>query len=307
MNSSTKNDASPVVMTRRTVLSGIGLAFVTAPLGQLLACSSDDKGSGTGAAAWAIGGTAAMTAASTYPDPFASGLGTTCKLTCEQILGPCYAVTLKRKDISEGQKGLPVRLALLVVDESCKPIQGATVDIWHTGPNGLYSGEDASTFCTHDDAEAVAGKWFRGVQTTDAKGRVDFDTCFPGWYGGRALHIHFTIKIGEVEYVSSQFYFEDALGDEIMKSQALYSSRGERDTKNTNDLVIKPELLADATLQTKRMSDGAMLAWKAIVIRSSVDTPLCSANSDTIGELQDAGVDFNDPSTFPDGGLPGGG
>lgn len=51
-----------------------------------------------------------------------------------------------------------MRLALLVVDESCNPVPGARVDIWHTGPEGLYSGEDASTFCTSDDPAATSAR-----------------------------------------------------------------------------------------------------------------------------------------------------
>jgi len=31
--------------------------------------------------------------------------------------------------------------------------------------------------------------YFRGVQTTDDVGRLDFDTCFPGCYMGRCIHI----------------------------------------------------------------------------------------------------------------------
>lgn len=297
-----KTDASRRIVTRRKALGSIGMGLMAVPLSQLLGCGSggeEEKEGGSDAPAWATGGTAAMTAASAYPDPFASGLGATCKLSCEQVLGPCYAATMERKDISEGHDGLPVRLALLVLDESCKPIEGATVDIWHTGPSGVYSGDDSDPLCNHDDAEAIAARWFRGVQKTDAKGRVDFDTCFPGWYAGRAIHIHFTISIGGTEYVTSQLYFEDALNDEIIGSQPLYSERGERDTKNTDDMVAAQDKLADLTLQTKRMTDGAMLAWKALVIRSSVDTALCSANSEGTKELIESGVDFSDPSTFP--------
>jgi len=197
-------------------------------------------------------------------------------LTCASTLGPCYAETVERKDISEGQKGLPVRLAFLVVDESCKPIEGATVDIWHTSPDGLYSGDDSVSMCTLDDAEAIASRWFRGVQTTDAKGRVDFDSCFPGWYSGRTIHIHFTIRVNGAEYVTSQLFFDDALSDEVVSTQPIYKDRGERDTTNENDSVVSADEAANSTFQTKQMPDGALLAWKTLVVRSSLANAQCS-------------------------------
>jgi protocatechuate 3,4-dioxygenase beta subunit len=300
MSHRTYSQASPRVTTRRQMLRTLGTALATLPLASLwVACAEEDDGSGslgdganeggsggasgqagadgTGdAGAWATGGTASMVDSASYPDPFAAGLGTICTLTCAATLGPCYAQTIERKDISEGEAGLPVRIALLLVDEACNPIEGATVDIWHCGPTGLYSGDDASDMCTAGDADARAARYFRGVQTTDAKGRVDFDTCFPGWYSSRTIHVHYTVRLGGTEFVTSQLVFDDALDDEIVATQPIYKDRGARDTLNTNDNVVGAAAIADYTFQTQRMSDGAMLAWKALVLRSSADAELCS-------------------------------
>lgn len=222
---------------------------------------------------WATGGTASM--CGNYSDPFAGGLGETCELTCSATLGPCYAQTIERQDISEGQPGLPVRLALKIVDVDCNPIAGAEVDVWHTNVGGFYSGEDAVPMCTLGDPEAMASRWMRGVQVTDKDGRVDFDTCFPGWYGGRTIHIHIQIRIGGNDYLTSQLFFDDALCDEIIDGQPIYSDRGPRDTTNANDGVIGGGDIDNVVLMTERQSDGAMLAWRAIVVRSSTADPLC--------------------------------
>lgn len=85
------HDSSPRLRTRRDILGGIGMSLLVAPLSQVIACGSGHhnggKQGGNGAAArWATGGTAAMIAASTYPDPFAAGPGTACKMTCKQVL-----------------------------------------------------------------------------------------------------------------------------------------------------------------------------------------------------------------------------
>jgi protocatechuate 3,4-dioxygenase beta subunit len=284
--------------TRRQVLHGVGAALAIAPLVPLFACSaddaepgaSDDDGKGTAGnraqdtedagsdpdtadGAWATGGTAAMKG--NYADPFSDDLGSRCALICAATLGPCYAQTRERKDISEGQRGLPVRLAFLVVDEHCDPVKGASVDIWHTSPAGIYSGEDASDMCTFGNEQARAGRWFRGVQTSGSDGRVDFDSCFPGWYSGRTIHIHFTVRVGDTQYVTSQLFFDDTLTDAIIANEPLYDARGKRDTRNTNDEVIGSASVDDYVFQTRRMDDGAMLAWKTLVVRSSTSDALC--------------------------------
>ncbi|WP_235880298.1 protocatechuate 3,4-dioxygenase [Polyangium aurulentum] len=285
------------------MLHGIGAALAVAPLGVLVACGGDGGASGEGGSGgaggnggaggaggaggtgntggWATGGTASMSGE--YPDPFTDDLGTACALTCAMTLGPCYATTLARKDISENEAGLPMRLSLKVVNESCEPIEGATVDVWHTAPYGVYSGEDSVEMCTKNDEHALASRFFRGVQTTDADGRVDFDSCFPGWYSGRTIHIHFTVRVGPDEYVTSQLFFPDTLSDEIIATQPIYDERGARDTTNQNDGVIAADAAADYTLQTAKMPDGALQAWKVLVIRSSLATAQCSAPGGMMG------------------------
>jgi protocatechuate 3,4-dioxygenase beta subunit len=328
MSNEGKSDSTSKAMTRRMILRTFGVAFTTAPFAYLYGCSSGDSTTSTGtggaggaggaggttttttatststgsAGAWATGGTKSMTG--TYADPFTKSLGSTCDLYCQSTLGPCYAKTEERKDISEGHDGLPVRLAFLVVDDACKPVVGATVDIWHCGPEGLYSGDDASDFCTSGDATARAARWFRGVQTTDAKGRVDFDTCFPGWYSSRSIHVHFTIRINGVEYITSQLFFDDALDDEIVGSQPLYDTRGKRDTLNTTDNVIGGEAdLSKYTFETEKMPDGAMLAWKTLVLRSDLKTALCTAQGK--GGMMGGPPDGGMGGPPPDGGMGG--
>lgn len=211
---------------------------------------------------WATGGTAAMKGC--YPDPFAGGTGPTCTLYTASALGPCHALTVDRKDVSEGQNGLPVRLAFLILDSQCQPIPGATIEIWHTAPNGLYSGSDAANVCTFEDPEATAARWFRGIQTADEKGRVDFDSCYPGWYSSRAVHIHFTVRANGKEYLTSQLFFKDALNTEIFTTHPVYKSRGDTTSKTDTDSIVKK--LNDPILQTAKQFDGALLAWKALIV-----------------------------------------
>jgi protocatechuate 3,4-dioxygenase beta subunit len=63
-------------------------------------------------------------------------------------------------------------------------------------------------------------------------------TVFPGWYPGRAVHIHFKVRTrpqerGGKEF-TSQIYFDDALIDAI-HAQPPYSSRAQRRVRNNRD------------------------------------------------------------------------
>ncbi len=236
--------------------------------------TSNPSDTGSPAAEWATGGTASMTG--TYDEPFTTSAGPTCDLTCAMTTGPCYAETQERRDISEGVDGLPVRLALRVVDDACVPVVGAVVDVWHTAPDGLYSGRDAEDLCTAGNAKALAGHWFRGVAKTDSSGRVDFDTCFPGWYNTRAVHIHFQVR-KPTEYVTAQLFFDQALIDSICTTEPIYKVRGVPRTANADDNVLGDSDAAMYTLDVARLPDGAMMASKTIVIRSSLAGALCGS------------------------------
>lgn len=271
------------VLSRRTFaahsLQFVGVTALAAacrPLGQPVVGARDPEGdavtTGLTEDGWAVGGTAAMRGE--YPDPFVDDGAAACVLTCAMTRGPCYAETIERQDISEGYPGLPVRLALRVVDTECRPVAGAAVDIWHTSTAGLYSGEDAVDMCTRGDADAQAHRFFRGVQTTDADGRVAFDTVVPGWYRGRTVHIHFSVRRDTDEYVVAQLVFDDALIDAITTRHPDYAQRGEPDTWNVSDFVVQ-DAIAEAELATELQPDGALLAWKTLVIRSSLAETLC--------------------------------
>jgi protocatechuate 3,4-dioxygenase beta subunit len=221
--------------------------------------------SGGSAGTWASGGTAAMTAKASYPNPF-SVAATSCVVAATATAGPCTeAADQVRQDVSEGYAGLPMRLALRVVDAACNPVAGATVKIWHTQLTGSYSGDTPNPgICLAIQTDS-AKHYFRGLQTTDADGRVDFDSCFPGWYRGRAIHIHYTVTHDGKSY-TSQLVFDQTLIDEIFTTHAEYKGFGLPDTPNASDNVVGNANLASYTLATARMTDGAMLASKQLVV-----------------------------------------
>ncbi|MBK6516515.1 MAG: protocatechuate 3,4-dioxygenase [Polyangiaceae bacterium] len=229
------------------------------------------EGGGGGGGGWATEGTIVMQGKD-YGDPFAGGIGAPCVVYPTSTEGPCHAPSPTRQDVSEGHPGLPTRLELLVVDEACDPVPNAVVEIWHTDTGGVYSGDidgNNDAFCNGGDEEAAASSRYRGIQTAGDDGRVTFDTNFPGWYAGRANHIHFRVTVGPTQSLVSQLFFDEALNQEIYDSQPSYmptDNPGYR--SNDADGVIQQANLSldEVVVSHAKQADGALLAWKAITI-----------------------------------------
>lgn len=79
---------------------------------------------------------------------------------------------------------LTVQLQLVNTNAGCTPLVGYAIYAWHCSREGLYS--LYSNGATDED-------YLRGVQETDAEGKVSFSSVFPGCYAGRWPHIHFEI------------------------------------------------------------------------------------------------------------------
>jgi protocatechuate 3,4-dioxygenase beta subunit len=184
-----------------------------------------------GLAAAVAGGAAweAQSAASSGPAAVTSGL-VSCVLTPELTEGPYYIANEKlRRNITDGRSGTPLTLEATVLNVStCKPIKNAAVDIWHCDAGGVYSGFGSGS---------ASRTFMRGIQKTDASGVATFQTIYPGWYMGRAVHIHVKVHVGGNVVHTGQFFFPDALTDIVYKS-APYSARGARDQRNPNDSIF---------------------------------------------------------------------
>ncbi len=147
-----------------------------------------------------VGGAATEAAADTSTAGTATAAQPDCVLTPELTEGPFYLdLDQVRSDITEGRPGVPLALRVTVVDaDSCEPIKDAAVDVWHCDAEGVYSGVQG------DD-----GTFLRGIQMTDASGVATFQTVYPGWYTGRAVHIHLKVHLGGTETFTGQLFFED--------------------------------------------------------------------------------------------------
>lgn len=117
-----------------------------------------------------------------------------CTLTKEMTEGPYYLDgALVRADITESKPGVPLKLALTVVDDdTCVPLSGALVEIWHCDALGEYSGFVGN----NGHSEPDDGSFLRGGALTNSNGVANLTTIYPGWYRGRCIHIHLKVHTG---------------------------------------------------------------------------------------------------------------
>ncbi|MCK9249641.1 MAG: intradiol ring-cleavage dioxygenase [Solirubrobacteraceae bacterium] len=206
-----------------------------------------------------------------------------------------------RTDTSDGsvQPGVPLELTMVVVDSSadCAPIAGATVDVWHANAQGSYS--DVAMNGT------VGRTYLRGNQVTDADGRVTFTTIYPGWYQGRAIHIHFKVRLFDGTRTTydftSQVFFDPQVEQQVLATGA-YASRGTPDTSNATDGIYGSD---GARLLVALTGDPATsLAGTYVVgLSGAPDTTASGGSSGSTGGA--AGQGGGDPGAGDAGGASG--
>jgi protocatechuate 3,4-dioxygenase beta subunit len=222
--------------TRIDRRAALGLLGGAGALAVLSACGSSSKPQSASS-------TSATTTAPTAPDATPVG----CVLTPEATEGPFYLDLDKvRSDITEGREGAPLALTISVVDATtCKAIKDAAVDIWHCDAAGVYSGFDQSP----------GTEFLRGTQLTAADGGATFQTIYPGWYQGRAVHIHMKVHDGGNVVHTGQLFFDDAQTDAVY-TRSPYNAKGSPDTPNANDSIYRDAGAAKAIVDLKAKGDG---------------------------------------------------
>ncbi|ALX66292.1 intradiol ring-cleavage dioxygenase [Microbacterium sp. XT11] len=174
------------LISRRGVLSlaGLGVGAVV-----LAACAPSTSG-GSGATATPSSGSdsTSTTASGEIPDETAGpypGDGSNGPDVLEES-------GIVRRDIttsidgSATADGVPLTIEFQILDmaNDDAPFAGVAVYAWHCTAQGEYS-------LYSEGLEDVT--FLRGVQVTDADGRLSFTSVYPGCYSGRWPHIHFEV------------------------------------------------------------------------------------------------------------------
>jgi hydroxyquinol 1,2-dioxygenase len=109
--------------------------------------------------------------------------------------------------------GHAVRISGVVYDRQCKPLSGATIQLWQTNADGEYGpghGTDQMRCC-----------YLQGAVQTESGGRYQVDTIMPGHYKGAPdpppAHIHFWVSHPSTPSLSTEL---DAAGDPYLPEDA---------------------------------------------------------------------------------------
>lgn len=161
------------------------------------------------------------------------------KGTSSSVLGPFHISNSPALPLGADLKGRhPGELILVqgeVRDTNGNPIAGATLDIWQTAPNGLYSSQDPE----QDTYE------FHALFTTDSEGKYCFTTAKPvsytvptdgpvgdilkatGRHPWRPSHLHYIIKAEGFRTLVTEVFPDD---DPYLDQDTVFGVR--------NDLVM---------------------------------------------------------------------
>lgn len=171
-----------------------------------------------------------------------------CAVTPTETVGPYPSLTdFFRADIREGKSGTLLSLTIKVVNANagCAPVSGANVEIWHCDVAGNYSQYGSQT----------AQTFLRGIQTTNSNGEVTFTTIYPGWYQGRATHIHLEVTVAGVSRKVTQIAFPESANN-LVHTGGVYASRGTNPTSNASDGIFTDSLSSELITPTGDTATG---------------------------------------------------
>lgn len=214
-------------MERKEFLRTLGLAgFALAGLKIIDACSNDDGST--------------QTASTTGSD--------SCIVSPTETEGPFPTHTpgsLVAADIRSDRTGIPLAITIAVknTNDNCNALANAIVDIWHCDKDGNYSEYGGSGM---QSTNYTSVHFLRGRQTTNTNGEVAFTSIFPGWYNGRATHIHVHIyNASGTSLLITQIAFPEGTNSAVAQVNASsangYTKGMSGYTYNANDNVFSDD------------------------------------------------------------------
>lgn len=230
-------------------MAALGLTFV-APL--LKACTKET-----------VADTSAI--ATTTSDTTKASTGTasgSCTVSPTETAGPFPTKTpssLVAANIVSDRTGVPLTIKITInnSNNSCAGLSGAIVDIWHCDAAGNYSEYGGGGM---QSTNYTSVHFLRGRQTTDANGLVTFNSIFPGWYSGRAPHIHVHVySASGTSLMITQIAFQTDVCNTVYTTATDYKSRGTQDTSNDRDNVFSDSLASELATVSGSVADGYTL------------------------------------------------
>jgi protocatechuate 3,4-dioxygenase beta subunit len=191
-----------------------------------------------------------------------------CTVTPSETAGPFPTKTpaaLLFENITSDRTGISLSLILTIQNRNngCAPLSDAVVDVWHCDKDGYYS-EYGGTGMQSENFQSV--DFLRGRQSTNNDGVVSFKTIFPGWYSGRAPHIHVHIyDSAGTSLLVTQIAFPAEVCNNVYSNVKEFYSKGTQDTSNESDNVFSDSLGPELAILTGNITSGYQLKHRIIV------------------------------------------
>ena len=219
---------------------------------------------------------------STTVDPVSTTGGTTtstgstngssssdCSVTPSETEGPFptkVPANFVRNDITDGRTGVAMTMNITIknASASCAALAGAIVDVWHCDKDGYYSEYGGSGM---QSVNLQSLDFLRGRQTTDASGLAAFTSIFPGWYSGRAPHVHVHVynSSGKSLLVTQIAFPYDITNTVYTTAQAKGYTKGAQDTKNEGDNVFSDGFTTELATVSGSVAAGYALTHTIVV------------------------------------------
>jgi protocatechuate 3,4-dioxygenase beta subunit len=212
---------------------------------------------GAAGAAFAFGCGDSPTSPSSTAATTTTSTNATCAVTPTETIGPFPSlVDLFRSDIREGKSGTLLTLTLRVVNVNggCAAVPNANVEIWHVDAAGDYSQYGTQTTQT----------FLRGIQTTNSNGEVTFTTIYPGWYQGRATHIHVEVAMAGRSVKATQIAFPESINNTVHAS-GVYASRGTNPMSNLSDGIFSDSLSSEIVTPSGSAGSGYTASFQVAI------------------------------------------
>lgn len=164
-----------------------------------------------------------------------------------------------RSDITDGRTGykLTVKITINNSNNGCSALSAALVDIWHCDAEGNYSEYGGSGT---QSTNYTSVHFLRGRQTTDSNGLVTFTSIFPGWYTGRATHIHVHVyNSSGTSLKVTQIAFPEGTGT-ALAAVSGYAKGMSGYTYNASDNVFSDGYTLETATVTGSTTAGFVLA-----------------------------------------------
>ena len=192
-----------------------------------------------------------------------------CTVSPSETAGPFptkVPANFVRKDIRDDRTGVPMTMNITIKNKttSCAALAGAVVDVWHCDKDGYYSEYGGAGM---QSVNLTNVDFLRGRQTTNASGLAAFTTIFPGWYSGRAPHVHVHVyNAAGKSLLVTQIAFPYAIANTLYTTGQAYGyTKGAQDTLNERDNVFSDGFTTELATVSGSPSTGYTLTHTIVV------------------------------------------